>query len=256
MLVLVLVLGAWCLGAVTIRVDAQTKKPQPAARPFIERGFGSFTGGLQGAPGELSEQVVFEANAEAGRFAAGYGGTAGVLVDGTIGFRVRRQLGIAAGVSRMTRSGTASVSAEIPHPFFDNRHRTVQGEAADISRTETAVHLQLYYDLRPRGPWRIRLSAGPSYFDIEQELIAEVTPIESFPFDTAEFGTVRTNRADGSGIGVSGGIEIARMFSRRVGAGALIRYAGAQLELHGPDSRRVSTDAGGFQGGLGMKVLF
>ena len=253
------VIAIFLVHAVAVQVHAQVRKPQPPPkpkRPFVERGFVTFGAGAQLAPGELSDRAVFEANVESGSFEADYAGTTGLVLDGTAGFRVRRQLGIAIGISRATRTGTASVSAEIPHPFFDNRHRSVQGDAANMSRTETAAHFQIYYDLRPRGAWRIRIFGGPSYFDVEQELVTEVHAIETFPFDTAEFGSVTTSRVDGSGIGVNGGIDLARMVTRRVGAGAIIRYAGAKIGLNAPASRSVSTNAGGFQAVAGLRVLF
>ena len=242
-----------------VEAEAQTRRPPPAKpqRPLIEHGFVSFAGGAQVAASELSDHAVFEANAETGSFDADYARATGLVVDGTVGFRVRRrQLGIAIGATRATRTGTASVSAEIPHPFFDDRHRSVQGEARDISRTETAAHFQIYYDLRPRGAWRIRIFGGPSYFAVEQELVTEVNAIEAFPFDTAEFGGVATSRIDGSGLGFNGGLDVARMFTRRVGAGAIVRYAGAKIDLEAPGARSVSTDAGGFQVGAGLRVLF
>jgi hypothetical protein len=241
------------------RADAQTRKPQPAAkpqRPFVERGFVTFAAGAQRAPGELSDRATFEANAETGSFDAGYGVTTGLVIDATAGFRVRRQLGIAIGVSRATRTGIASVSADVPHPFFDNRDRRVQGEAADMSRTETGVHFQVYYDLRPRGAWRFRLFAGPSYVDVEQELVTEVHAIEIFPFDTAEFGSVTTGRVSGSGIGFNGGIDAVRQLTRRIGAGGVVRYAGGSVDLDGPGSRGVSTDVGGLQAAVALRVLF
>lgn len=266
--------GAWCwvrgarvraalalsvLMLFGVQLEAQTRTspppPQPP-RPFVERGFLTFGVGAQAASGELSDRAEFEANVETGSFDAEYADPTGLVLDATIGFRVRRQLGIAAGAFRATRAGTASVSADIPHPFFDDRHRTVRGDSADMRRTETAAHVQVYYELRPRGAWRIRLFAGPSYFHVEQELVTGVHAAETFPFDTAEFGSVTTSRVDGSGLGFHGGIDMTRMLTRRVGVGTLIRYAGAKIDLNAPGSRRVSTDAGGVQAAAGLRVLF
>jgi hypothetical protein len=215
-----------------------------------------FGAAAQASAADLTDTVLFEANAETGTIDARYPGKTGVLADVTAGFRVRGRLGIAVGVSRSTSSGTASVSAEIPHPFFDNRDRHVDGDASGISRTETAVHGQLYYDLRPKGPWRLRVFAGPSYFNVEQEVVTSVEAAETFPFDAAEFRSASTARAKGTGIGFNGGVDVARMFSRRIGVGVLIRYARAGFDLNAPDSRRVSTDGGGLQAGGGVRILF
>lgn len=250
--------------AAAAQVDAQTPPAPPQTRapqtrpprPFVEHGFLTLTAGPQVAPDEYSDRLSFEANAEEAVINAGYRGRTGVLFDGTVGFRVRRQFGLAVGVTRAARSGEASVSAEIPHPFFDDRHRTVEGVAPDVSRTETAVHLQVHYDLRPRGPWRIRLFAGPSFFSVEQELVTEVHADEAFPYDTAEFGSATTARADGSGVGFNGGVDLSRMFTRRLALTALLRYSQASIDLNASGSRTVSTDGGGLQAAAGLRLLF
>jgi hypothetical protein len=211
---------------------------------------------MQAAAEELAEHVQFEANAETGTLDATYPGRTGVLFDGGGGFRIHKTIGVAVAVSRMSKSGPADVSAAIPHPFFDDRHRVVNGQARDLTRSETAVHAQLYYDLERRGPWRAKFFAGPSYFTVEQELVTEVEAIESFPFDTAEFGRALTARATGSGLGFHGGVDVARMFTRRVGAGVLIRYGRATVDLDGAGSGSISTTAGGFQAAAGMRLLW
>ena len=132
----------------------------------------------------------------------------------------------------------------------------VQGDAREISRNETAVHAQVYYELRRRGPWRIRLFAGPSYFNVEQELVTEVSATETFPFDTAEFGRATTTRVKGSGVGFNAAIDVSRMLGRRVALGGIVRYAGASVDLHAPGSRDVSTTGGGLQALGGLRVAF
>lgn len=241
----------------TLATEAAAQARRPAApRPFVERGFVIVGGGVQATAEDLTDRILFESNAETGSIDADYPGRTGVLADVTVGVRVRRQVGIAVGVSRAARNGRASVTAQIPHPFFDDQPRSVSGEAGAISRTETAVHGQLYYDMRPRGRWRVRLFGGPSYFSVEQEVVTGVEADEVYPFDTAEFRRATTARATGSAVGFNAGLDFARMFSRRVGAGALVRYSRASVDLDAPAARRVSTDGGGMQATIGMRVLF
>lgn len=252
---------ATCLlvGLAVPGVAAQTRpaRPQNAPpRPFVERGFVTFNAGGQLTADDLSDDVLFEANAETGTIRTTYPGRSALAFDGGAGFLVRRQIGIAISVSRATRSGAAAVTAEIPHPFFDDRHRVVEGDARDISRNETAVHAQVYYELRPRGSWRIRLFAGPSYFNVEQDLVTEVSAVETFPFDTAAFGRATTTRVKGSAVGFNAAIDVSRMLGRRVALGGLVRYAGANFDLNAPGSRDVSTTGGGFQALGGLRVAF
>ena len=250
---------SWILFALTCVSAAAQAQPvqtsRPPVRPFVERGFVTMNAGAQGAAAELTDHVLFDVNAETGTIDARYPGRTGLLLEGGAGFRVRGRLGIALAVSSATRSGDSSVVAEIPHPFFDDRHRTVQANAGGISRTETAAHLQLYYDVRPRAGWRLRLFAGPSYFNVDQEIVTQVQAEEAFPFDTAEFRSAMTAHAKGSGPGFNAGVDLSRMFTRRIGLGALIQYAGASVDLNAPGSRTVSTDGGGMKAAGGIRIL-
>lgn len=251
--------GAFLLTLVAaVPAEAQRKPvpPKPTPRPFVERGFVTLGAGMQTGAQDLDDRIEFEQNAETGTIDTDYPGGAGLVVDATAGFLVRRRLGVAVGVSHATRAGDAQVTAEIPHPFFDDQPRSVSGVATDISRTETAIHGQLYYDMRPRGRWRVRLFAGPSYFTVEQEVVTGVQTDEEYPFDTAEFRGATTRRAKGSAIGVNAGLEAARMFTRRVGIAGSLRYAAASIDLDADDTQSVSTTGGGLQAGLGLRILF
>jgi hypothetical protein len=248
-------LAALIVFAFANEAGAQPRRQAPP-RPFVERGFVIVGGGVQATAADLTDRILFETNAETGSIDADYPGRTGVLADVTVGMRVRRQVGIAVGVSRAARNGRVQVTAQIPHPFFDEQPRSVSGEAGTISRTETAVHGQLYYDMRPRGRWRVRLFGGPSYFAVEQEVVTGVEADEVYPFDTAEFRRATTARAKGSAVGFNAGLDFARMFNRRVGAGGLVRYSRASVDLDAPAARRVSTDGGGMQATIGLRFLF
>lgn len=227
-----------------------------AAQPRQERRFLSVNAGAQVASPGLRDSFTYRLHAEDAAVEAEYPGKAALLFDGSAGMRVWRRYGVALAVSRASASGAAQVSARVPHPLYDDQHRAVQGEASAISRTETAVHLQVYYDLQPRGRWRVRLFAGPSFFDVEQEIIEGVEVDESYPYDTAEFRRASTRRADGSGPGLHAGADIGWMFSRRIAFGALLRYARASVDLDAEGSRSVASDGGGLHVGGGLRFVF
>ena len=106
------------------------------------------------------------------------------------------------------------------------------------------------------GRWQLRFFAGPSYISLEQDVVREVTANETFPYDTATFQRAVTGRATGSGLGFNTGADITWRFARRVGAGLLVRYARASVDLNGPDARTVSSDGGGLHAGAGIRFLF
>ena len=234
-----------------------TAQKKPAAvKRAPGQGFIAINAGVLAAPSEFTDDFTFIANAEGGTIQATYPSKAPLLFDASAGYRFWGRVGVAGGASRTSSSGSVGVRASVPHPFMLDHDRLVEGQSPDLSRTESAAHLQLFYEMMPRGKWRARFFGGPSYFAVSQDLVANVSVNESYPFDTATFGSAVTESADGSAIGFNVGADIAWMFSRRTGAGLLVRYAGASVDLNAPGSRNVSTDAGGFQVGAGLRFLF
>lgn len=242
-------------------VAAQTAPPtsqKPVTRVKREpgRGFVAVNAGLQAGPSSVTDEFAFTANAEAGRIEATYPAMTPWLLDASVGYRFWGRFGIAVGGSSASSTATAFVRASVPHPLLIDHDREVEGESPATTRTESAAHLQLFYEMVPKGKWRGRFFGGPSYFSIEQDRVREVTVNETYPFDTATFRSALTGRADGSGFGFNVGADLSWMLSRRAGAGLLVRYARAGVDLNASDSRRVSTDGGGLQAGAGLRFLF
>lgn len=244
------------LSLVTAQVSAQTRQPRPAAPPREARGFIALNGLAQNSAGTLRDSFTYEAFAETGTIDAEYPGKTAAMFDVGAGLRVWRRIGIGVSVSRATASGQAPVSARVPHPLYNNQHRDVQGEAGGMDRTETAAHVQFYYDVPTRGKLRVRLSAGPSYFNAEQQIVEGIETNETYPYDTAEFGRATVRNASGSGVGVNAGLDLAWMFTRRFGVGGLARFTRAAFDLNADGSRSVPSDVGGIQAGGGIRIAF
>lgn len=243
-------IAAWA-GALTLLAGAPA-----SAQVQTDRGFVAINGGAQNAAGSLDDSFTYELYAENATADVAYPGKSATFFDGTAGLRVWRRVGVAVGYSRSTAAGVAQVSARLPHPLFDERHRDVEGETSDISRTESAVHTQLYYSLPLTGRMQVRLSAGPSFFKVEQEIVESVDVTETYPYDTALFAGAATRRADASSTGFNAGVDVSWMFGRRVGLGGMVRYARASADLNAEGSRTVSSDGGGLQFGGGVRFSF
>lgn len=239
------------IGALTLLLLA----PLPLSAQTRERGYIALTGGAQVSTGTLTDRFVYTVNAEDATTEARYPSKAAVLFDGGAGLRFWRNIGAGVHVSRSSVAGTVRTESSIPHPFFDDRDRQVSGEAADISRTETAAHLQLYY-VRDIGRWRLRLSGGPSYFTVSQEVVTGILLDEQFPYDTATFRSATTSRGKESAPGFNVGADVGRLFTRRLGASAMVRFARGSVDFNLDGIHRVSTDAGGAQAGAGIRVAF
>ena len=243
-------LGVLLVVAMAAPAFAQARRPPREPRSFL-----AVNGGVQSIA-SMTDSFTFEQYAEDGTIRAEYPGHTALLLDVSAGVRIWQRLGLAAGVTRASGSRDVAVNAEVPHPFFIDRHRPVEGTATDVSRDETAVHVQLYWEPRLSGRMRVRLFAGPSIIDVTQDVVDGVDVTENYPFDDAAFARARVGRASASGIGGHAGADLSWMVTRQLGAGVLLRYSRAGLDLNAPASRTVSSDAGGFQAGLGVRVMF
>jgi hypothetical protein len=239
-------------------VDAQPRGPanQPrSARARGDRWFVSAHGGIQTGT-STNQRSTFVANSEDGTITADYPGAIAFCVDALIGRRVSGPWGFAGGVSYSTGSGSASIDAAVPHPFFDDRDRLVSGEADGISRTETAIHMQLYYERPIANRTRLRVFGGPSVIFVDQEMVDRVEVDETYPFDEATFRSAPTVRATGSGAGIHAGVEVSRVLTTRTAIEGLVRYTYAPVDLNAGDGRTVSSHGGGLQAGAGLRVVF
>ena len=150
----------------------------------------------------------------------------------------------------------ASTTTSVPHPFHFNQPREVTGDATGVKRSETAVHVQAMYPIKSGNHLRLVLSGGPSFFNVEQDLVTEVTVTETFPFDTATFGAAQKSRKKGSAPAFNVGADVMWMLNRTLGVGGLVRFSRTSVDLDATASRTISVDAGGVYAGGGIRLLF
>jgi hypothetical protein len=209
---------------------------QPTAHPFADR-------------------FEFDENAETGSTTARYPSAGGVMFDGGAGVRLWKGFGLGIAVSLFSRDDEAETETSSPHPFFFDRPRQIAGVAAGLRRSERGVHAQAQYAI-VSGALRALLSAGPSFLQVERDVVDDVLYDDEFPFDTATFRSARTRRANASGVGVHVGADVSWMFTRRLGVGGMLRFATASVDLDTGDDRTVAVDAGGLTMGGGVRLVF
>ena len=227
-----------------------------SAQTWSERVHISVNGAFQTASNDFSDRFEFQKDLETGSTETDHPVSSGFLFDAGGGVRLWKNLGAGVALSYFTHKDTASTTTRSPHPFFFNQLRDVAGEAPDLSRTETAVHIQAMYFINPSGPLRLVLSGGPTFYNVETELVTEIVLREAFPFDTAEFSSARTQKASGSAPGFNAGADVMWMLGRNFGVGGILRFSKATVDLDASDNRTISVDAGGFYAGGGVRILF
>ena len=226
---------------------------QPAAWP--ERIWVSVSGGVQPATSGFGDAFDLPLYTEQEHVTVDYPGGTGALIAASGGLRIWRRLAIGAGVTRYSGSDSSTVHASLPHPVFDNTFREIEG-TAPTERTETGTHVLIGWMWPLSSKLRVLLTAGPSFISVRQDMVTNVRFSETFPFDTAEFTGVDTRTASNSAIGFNAGADVMWMFSRRIGAGALVQVTRASADLDAGGGRTVRVDAGGAQVGAGLRFVF
>jgi hypothetical protein len=227
-----------------------------AAQSWSERVLVSVNGAFQSTTHEASDRFEFEKNLETGRTDVDYSVQGGFVFDGGVSYRLWKNLAAGVSVSYFTRDDSASTTSSIPHPFFFQQPRTVTGDATGVKRTETAVHVQAVYLVNPGGNVRMAFSGGPTFFNLEQDLVTEVTVTDSYPYDTVTFATAEKRRESGSTVSFNVGADLMWMLSGHFGIGGLVRFSPASIDLDAPGNRTISVDAGGVYAGGGIRILF
>ncbi len=236
-----------------------------AARPVGAQSFATTRGmvgvnvGAQASTVELADTTTFSQFLEDGTFRSAYELGTAALFDAGVAGRLWRGLGAGVAVSRFKARNAAQVSLEAPHPFFFEQPRNFSG-TPELERQTVALHLSAVY-LVPTGERiQVAISAGPTIFSLSQDIVADVTFDERFPFDELVDPRTLVRRESETAVGFNAGIDVGVRLGARWGVGLLARYTRATVDL-APDgetvgARNLSTDVGGFQIGGGLRLFF
>jgi hypothetical protein len=220
------------------------------------RGFISVNGGFRATSSDFADSIVITRYVEQGSIDSSYFVDRGPQLDIAGGARLWRSLGGGVGVTRFSRSGPASVIARIPHPFFFNQLRQIEGEAEGLTHKELGVHLQVMAMLPVGQRLSVVVFGGPSFFRITRGLVDDVQYDDQYPYDSATFTAAGTSDTSATKLGFNAGADVGYFFARNVGVGGVIRFSGATVNLDASNGNTVAVDAGGFQAGAGLRLRF
>jgi len=236
-------------------IDARAQAPgRPGGRP--DRVRVSLNAGSQTTKTSFTETRTFEEFVEQGSLTLTRDIPAGPFYDAGIAVRIWRGLEFGVTASYFVDRGAGTVNAQIPHPFFFNRFRTVSGEASRIDRRETAGHAQIAWVVPVTRSFEFTLSAGPSVFVVEQVLVSSVAYTQQYPYDVAAFDHATTGRVKDTIVGYNAGADLTWRFASHLGVGGTIRFSRGtgDLQLSGGDP--VPIRAGGLHAGGGLRLIF
>lgn len=197
---------------------------------------------------------TFERNVETGTLKSRYVSDSPYMFDGGVQAGVWRALSVGAAATWTSKPQDGEVTAEVPHPFFFNRPRSVSGVSQGLRREEASVHLNAAWTVPVASSTRVAIFAGPSYFQVTQGLVTDVAVSEEYPYDTASFLSATTTEATAKKWGYNVGIDVAQGVWKYVGVGFLVRYSRASFTFPIVSNHEVDVDAGGLQAGGGLRL--
>lgn len=171
------------------------------------------------------------------------------------GVRVWRNLAVGVALSRFTKKDTGAVSAQLPHPFLLDRPRAVSGDATGLSRSETATHIVAMWTLPLNARSRLSAFGGPSLLAVRQDLVSDVTFSQTYPYDSAAYTGVVTERRSASRLGFNVGADVTYLMAAHVGVGLSTTFSRARVRLPSASDETI-VNAGGVHVGAGVRFRF
>ena len=243
---------------------AHAQAPSGDARVFI-----TLNGGLQTQTRGFSEDIAFPetggvyrevvsgaAAQEQASFESDYRFENPTLLDVSGGVRVAPYFALGVGMSRFMIEETAGVSAQVPHPIFFNRDRSISGASPPLTRRETAVHLQALVVVPVTRSFTVTGFGGPTLFEVEQQLVTDVNFTHAYPYDTATFSSAVTSPQSADTVGFNVGADVAFYFTGNVGVGWLTRYSRAMVEVPSASGETLDIEVGGLHTAVGLRLRF
>jgi hypothetical protein len=228
---------------------AQTPRP---ARIGI-----SVNAGVQPSPISFDGSARRPVYLESAVFDATYEVRNGLLADVGARYRLAGDFGVGVAFSWFSTSNDAAVQATLPHPFFFQTPRSIEGTATGLRREELVTHLQATYSVRPAGRLEITVAGGPSFFRATQAFVEDVSYTDTYPFDAPAFSNASSTQVRGNRTGFNVGADVGVRLSRHAGVGGLVRLARARIPFALPDgSATITSDAGGVQLAGGVRLYF
>ena len=233
--------------------DANAQGATWADRGYVNIGFGVESG--SSSITDTKNLVIYE---EAATVTSNTTWTSGSLVDAAFGLRVWRNMTVGVAYHQEENDADGELTGTIPSPIFFNRPRTLSQEVV-LERKEKAAHVVIGWAVTISEKFDVLVSGGPSFFRLEQDVVANVEIGErGSPFtEVVARPTIETRKKSLAGFNV-GADATYILWSNddvRVGAGGFVRFTQASGDILMLVTEQ-STDVGGVQFGFGGRIRF
>ena len=234
--------------------DAVAQMATATDRGYINIGWGVESG--SSAMTDARTTTIYE---EAATITSASTFTSGSLFDVGVGIRVWRNLTIGGAYHQEQNDTAGTLTGSIPSPVFFNRPRTLNHSVEGLERKEMATHLVFGWMIPIGSKFDVHVSAGPSFFRINQDTVSDVEVGEQGgSFTTVLVDpeiTSRSKSVTGYNVGVDGTYIVWSNDSVRIGAGGFVRFTQASTDIEMLATSQ-PTDVGGVQFGFGARIRF
>lgn len=212
-------------------------------------------GGYNGSALNFSSSQTFTLYLENANLQGSYAGNPGLVLEFGAIYRFRGALGAGATVELFGGQNDVTFSESLPHPFFFNRARTLQGTVPGLTYRETAVNVDIVFS-RAIGSIIVDGFGGPTFFLTKTQILSDIQYVEAFPYDTVTLqAPVLTQQTDRPlGYNVGGGVTY--RLNKWLGAGFSARYNRAMVTVTPAGGTPVNFNAGGIHANGGIRLLF
>lgn len=236
-------------------------EPRSADDSGAEAGRGWFwgvSGGVESVSGLPPASLKFDRplfGGEPGELDTRYPRSSAAAWEASIGYNLQRRAALAVTLSTSSHGMVVDVDAALPHPFFFDRPRSVEG-TVEVDRKQRSLHVSAMWRLLEGGKTEIALFGGPTWLQFDQEVVIGVDSDSEYPYDEASLTGPEVQTESRTATGVHAGAEVAHWFRPSSGLMGTVRYVHAPEELGLPDGARLDFDPGGVQVLIGIRFRF
>jgi len=231
------------------------KVPPQTSKVWKGRGFVVIGAGAQVMGPGYTSTATFKVHAEDASLNADASIGVGPLFAARGGARVWKNLALGGGLAVASTSQSLAVTGRLPHPFQFNQFRQVEGSAEGLERLETLAAFEASWLMAVTRRIDMFVFGGPAYIHVRQDMATKIQFTESYPYDSATFTGVETVSLSGGALGVTAGVDVSYLLTRRLGVGGELRYSYAKTTLT-PSTQPASVPLGGLQVAFVARLLF
>jgi len=248
------------ISTVSVAANAQTtpSRTHTAPRRALPVPRGYVIGGVSFLFGDrdFTDHRVIRTNAEDGSFDASYtnANATGFEVAGAV--RLWKYLGARIGVAHYSSDSAAEVSLSVPHPFFFQRPRALSSPVDGIRHDETWIHAHALATFVATRQLQVSVFGGPSFLDMTQGAVTDVTYTDVFPYDVITLNQVMTTGRSASKVAFGAGADVLFYFTKSVGVAGSIEFARAPTTFPTANGGSATVTGGGPRAGVGLSIRF